>query len=159
MIFVTLGTFPTSFTRPLQALHECCSKKVIDTKIVVQCGYTEFESEFFEMRPFIPPEELEELTKNADLIITHAGSGSMIKAIKYKKKIIAIPRLAKHGEVVDDHQLEILEVFDERGYVLSWNENDDFESLIEQIKTFEPNEYISKKEVIIEYLENYINSL
>lgn len=159
MIFVTLGTFPTSFTRPLAAIHNCCEKKIIKDEVVVQCGYTEFDSAHFEMRPFIPPNELENLTKNADLIITHAGSGSMIKAIKYKRKIIAIPRLAKFGEVVDDHQLEILDVFGERGYVLPWHENDVLEKLLVEAKTFEPNEYVSKKQVIIDYLENYINSL
>ena len=159
MIFVTLGTFPTSFVRPLAVLHECCLNNKINTEIVVQCGYTEFESEFFEMRPFIQPNELDELTKNADLIITHAGTGSMIKAIKYGRKIIAIPRLGKYAEAVDDHQLEILEVFAEKGYVLPWHEDQNLEDLLNDVKSFVPNEYVSKKEVIIEYLENYINSL
>ncbi|NKI32049.1 PssE/Cps14G family polysaccharide biosynthesis glycosyltransferase [Croceivirga thetidis] len=159
MIFVTLGTFPVPFTRPLKELEDLCRKKIIDEKIVVQSGHTEFVSEFMEVSPFMPPDKINELTKAASLIITHAGTGSLIKAVRLKKKVIAIPRLYKLGENVDDHQLDILEIFTEKGYVLPWHEDDKLERLLNDLKSFQPNEYVSKKQVIIDYLENYINSL
>jgi len=64
-----------------------------------------------------------ELYDRASLIITHAGTGSLIKGVKKGKKVIAIPRLVKLGEHIDDHQLEILNEFVQMEYVIPWNEN------------------------------------
>ncbi len=101
MILVTLGTFPTEFPRPLIAIDALCRKGVIQEEVIVQCGHTSFDSPYLIMRPFIAPDELAELTKQARIIITHAGTGSLIKAIKLHKKIIAIARLSKNEEMVN----------------------------------------------------------
>lgn len=159
MILVTLGTFPTGFTRPLQAIHDLCEKGFLKEEITVQSGHTTFDSPFFTMRPFIAPEELTTLTQKANIIITHAGTGSLIKAIKLHKKIIAIARLSKNGEMVDDHQVEILNEFAKLNYILPWHENIPLEKILEKVDNFEPNHYISKKENILNYLGEYIDSL
>ena len=159
MILVTLGTFPLAFERPLNELHKICSENKINEPIVVQSGYTKHSSKYFEMIPFIPSDELDGLTRKANLIISHAGTGSLIKALKLNKKVIAIPRLAKHKEVVDNHQLEILKVFAEKKYVLPWWKDNTLEDLLEEAKVFTPQPYISKKQIVIDYLEKYINSL
>ena len=159
MILVTLGTFPLAFDRPLVSIHEACQSGLIQSEVIVQSGHTHFESDFLEMRPFIPLQELTELTRSAELIISQAGSGSLILAVRNGKKTIAVPRLVKYDEVVDDHQLELMKVFVDEGYVLPWYETDSFPEILEQIKSFQPNEYISNKQTIIDYLEDYINSL
>jgi len=159
MILVTLGTFPTEFLRPLNEINELCEKKIITEEVIVQSGHTNFESTHLNMRPFIAPDELTELTQNARFIITHAGTGSLIKAIKLNKKIIAIARLSKYNEMVDDHQVEILKEFVKLNYILPWEENIPLESVINSLDNFNPSTYISQKEKIITYLDKYISSL
>ena len=159
MIVVLLGTFPTAFVRPLVELDRLCRKGIIKEKVIVQSGYTEFESEFLEMRPFIPPDELTELYKEARVVISQAGTGSLIKGLKLDKKIISIPRLAKYGEVVDDHQEEILDEFTKLNYVLAWTEEIALDTALKKIENFKPSPYVSTKQKIIDHLEGYINSL
>ena len=159
MIIVLLGTFPTAFVRPLVELDRLCKKGIIKEKVIVQSGHTEFESEFLEMRPFIPPDELTELYKEARVVISQAGTGSLIKGLKLNKKIISIPRLAKYGEVVDDHQEEILHEFTKLNYVLAWTEEIALDIVLNRIESFKPSPYVSTKQKIIAHLEEYINSL
>ena len=127
--------------------------------MIVQSGHTQFDSEYLKMRPFISPDELTELYKQARVVITQAGTGSLIKGMKLNKKIIAIPRLAKYGEVVDDHQEEILHEFTKLNYILPWTEDIALEEVLNKIDDFEPSPYISTKQNIIDHLEGYINSL
>ena len=159
MIIVLLGTFPTAFVRPLLEIDRLCREGIIKEKVIVQSGHTKFESEYLEMRPFIPPDELTELYKEATLVITQAGPGSLLKGMKLNKKIISIPRLAKYQEVVDNHQEEILYEFTKLNYILPWTEEVALESLLHQIYDFQPSPYLSTKQKIINHLEEYIDSI
>lgn len=159
MILVLLGTFPTAFPRPLMEIEELCKTGEIQERVIVQSGHTHIESDHMEMRPFIPPDELSELCVAARVIITHAGTGSLIKGIKLHKKIIAVARLSKYNEMVDDHQVEILNEFTESGYILPWNEGDSLALILSRIDDFQPTPYKSNKQNIITYLEQYIASL
>lgn len=159
MIIVLLGTFPTAFKRPLIEIERLCKKGLITEEVIVQSGHTQFDSEYMKMRPFISPDELTELYKQARVVITQAGTGSLIKGMKLNKKIIAIPRLAKYGEVVDDHQEEILHEFTKQNYILPWTEDIALEEVLSKIDDFKPSPYVSTKQNIIDHLEGYINSL
>ncbi len=159
MIVVMLGTFPTEFQRPLLELEDLCRQGTVDEEIVVQSGHTPFESSFMQIRPFIAPDELTDICSKARLIISHAGTGSLIKGIKLEKKVIAIARRAKYNEMVDDHQVELLETFAELNYILPWREENSLKELLNQIDAYTPSPYVSKKEVIIDYLDEYISKL
>ena len=62
-------------------------------------------------------EEFERYQDIADVVISHGGTGALIGASKKRKNIIAVPRLAKFGEHVDDHQLQIVKVLESEGYI------------------------------------------
>lgn len=51
--------------------------------------------------------------EKANIVITHGGTGAIIGAVKKGKKVIAVPRRAKYGEHVDDHQLQLIKQFDD----------------------------------------------
>lgn len=160
MILVLLGTFDIQFKRPLIEIERLCRKGIISEEVIVQSGYTVIEDcQYLTMKPFIQPEELIELHQNARIIITHAGTGSLIKAITFNKKVIGIARLTKYKEHVDDHQIEILDKFAELKYVRAWNENDHLEQILEDIDDFVPAEFVSNKPVIMNYLISYIETL
>jgi UDP-N-acetylglucosamine transferase subunit ALG13 len=159
MILVLLGTIVVEFKRPLIEIEKLCQDGTISEEVIVQSGYTKLNSQYLIIKPFILPDELTELHEKARIIITHAGAGSLINALNFKKKIIAIARLKKFGEHVDDHQVEILEEFTKLNYILPWHHNVTLKSVLEKIDDFTPRNFISNKQSIINYLKDYIDSI
>ena len=153
MILITLGTQKQSFVR----LLELVEKSNITDEIIVQAGKTKFESKKMKIFDYIPYEEMTELIKKSDLIITHGGTGSILMPLKMGKKVIAVPRLSKYLEHVDDHQTQITSIFKEEGYILEYNDGDDFNELYLKSKTFKPNKYISNTENFIQNIKKLID--
>lgn len=148
MILVTLGTQKEQFTRLLEYIE----KSKIKEEIIVQAGYTKFESKKMKILDFITYKEMEEYIDKARIIISHAGTGSVLTPLKKGKKVIACARQAKYEEHVDDHQLELLEVFVDAGYVLELNENNSLDELLKSIEKFKPAKYISNTKKFTEKL-------
>ena len=141
MILVLLGTQNNSFHRLLEKMDELIEKKVIDEKVLVQSGYTKYESKNMRVFDLIPQEELDRYQEQADLIITHGGVGSIISSIKKEKKVIAVPRLHKYQEHVNDHQKQIVEAFDRKGYIIGVNGVKELEKAILKAQDFIPLKY------------------
>ena len=93
------------------------------------------------------------------MIITHGGTGVIIGAVKSGKKVIAVPRLAKYGEHVDDHQLQLLHQFDELGIIVACYDLDGLGEKVKKIRDISLNSYKSNTEVIIESIEEYLESI
>ncbi len=159
MILVLLGTYPIHFTRPLIEIEKLIQEGVITEEVIVQSGHTPFSNKYMTILPFLPLEELLDLYKRADLIITQAGTGSIIKGLKLNKKIIAIARLAKNGEHVDDHQSELVKEFSESNFILPWHEQDKLVDILKKISDFEPQLYKSDHKAIVNYLIDYIDNV
>lgn len=129
-----------------------------DNKIYVQNGYTKFTSSKLKMLGFISSEELDKYYSSADLIITHAGTGSIIKGVKMGKKVIAVPRLSKYGEHVDDHQIEITKKFTELGCIIPVIDEkiNDLSVFITSINTFKPKE-LQLDDIIVSVITEIIS--
>ena len=159
MILVMLGTQNNSFHRLLEEIDRLIDKKIINEKVVVQAGYTKYSSDNMEIFGLIPQEELEKYQDNANLIITHGGVGSIIGSIKKGKKVIAVPRLHEYGEHVNDHQKQIIENFDKKGYIIGIYNVSDLEQAIEKSKKFEPKKYEASNKKMLSIIENFIDSI
>ena len=85
--------------------------------------------------------ELEKFQNESDLIITHGGVGSIVSSIKKGKKVIAVPRLHKYEEHVNDHQKEIVELFNKKGYIIGIEDVKELGEAINKVEKFEPKEY------------------
>ena len=120
MIFVVLGTWEMPFTRPLIEIDAAIRDGLLPEPVIVQSGKTLYSSERMQLTPFFDKLELERMYEQASLIICQAGVGSIMLGLRQKKKVISIARLAKFDEHIDDHQLEILDVFSKSGAVLAW---------------------------------------
>ncbi|MCI8384312.1 MAG: exopolysaccharide biosynthesis protein [Clostridia bacterium] len=156
MILVLLGTQNNSFSRLLEELDQLIQKKVIKEEVIVQAGYTKYQTENMKIMDFISNEEMEELEKEADLIITHGGVGSILQSVKKGKKVIAVPRLHKYQEHVNDHQKEIVEKFNEKGYIIGIGEVQQLKQAVEQAKTFEPEKYQQNNDRMLKMIEEFI---
>lgn len=156
MILVVLGTFELPFTRMLEEVERLKKQGEITDEIVVQVGHTPFKSDVMELRPFMSYEDMEKLYDQADLVITHGGTGSIITGVKKSKKVIAIARLQKYGEHNDDHQIEIVEQFTNTGHILNWKEGQPLLDVLNEVEAFEPTPFQSGRERILNILEDFI---
>lgn len=66
-------------------------------------------------RDRVPHSELNNAIAEADVVIAHSGTGSAISAFEMGKCPILVPRLAQHGEHIDDHQVQIAREMQRRG--------------------------------------------
>ena len=157
MIFVTLGTQDKSFKRLLEAIDKEITKGTIKEKVIVQAGFTKYDSNNMETFDLLDKDDFDKYIKECDLLITHGGVGSILTGLKNNKKVIAAPRLAKYNEHMNDHQKEIIERFTEAGYILAYNEGDDLGKIIKKVKTFKPNKYLSNTNNMIKIIKDYID--
>lgn len=159
MILVMLGTQNNSFYRLLKEIDKLIDKKIIKEEVVVQAGYTKYDSKNMKILDFIPREELEKLEKNANYIITHGGVGSIITSLQKNKKVIAIPRLHQYGEHVNDHQKEIVNKFNETGNIIGIERVEELENAIKMVEKFEPKQYKRNNKKMLEIIENFIDKI
>ena len=159
MILVLLGTQHNEFTRLLQEIDECINNKIIDEEVIVQAGFTKYESKKMRIFDMIPKLDLGEFVERADLVITHGGVGSIIMALNKNKKVIAVPRLHEYGEHVNDHQRQIIKVFSEKGYLIGLQNVEDMPEALKDIKTFVPKKYENNNHEMLNYIENFIANI
>jgi UDP-N-acetylglucosamine transferase subunit ALG13/putative flippase GtrA len=156
LILVTLGTQDKGFERLLKQVDEEIKKGNIKEKVVVQAGYTKYESPNMKIFDLIPADEFDDLVSKARLIITHAGAGSILSAVKKGKVVIAAPRLKKYGEHTNDHQLQIAKEFADAGYILELRDFHKLDKLLEKSKTFKPKKFVSNTPNMVKLVSDYI---
>jgi len=159
MVFVLLGTNDKPFNRLLEAIEKQIVKGNIKDKVIVQTGFTKFKSDNMELLDLIPNEDYLKIIDKADFIIAHAGVGSILDGLRANKKVIAAPRLKEYGEHVNDHQLEILDEFEKKGYVLALRDFDKLDAVLKKVKTFKPNKYTSNTKNMVKLIEDYIDKM
>ena len=158
MILVTLGTQDKEFVRVLKEIDKLIKKKVITEEVIVQAGYTKYESKNMKIFDYVPKKELEKYMNDASFIITHCGVGSIFDCLKKDKKVIAVPRLSKYKEHNNDHQLELLEEFSRENLIIPVVEMKELESAIKNIDNFKPAKYESNNKNMVKLVSNYIDN-
>lgn len=114
MIFATIGT-QAPFDRFVKMLDELC--KNTNEEVICQTIQTNYQAQNIKIVDFLPPDKFDQYFKKARLIIAHAGMGTIISALKQKKPIIIVPRLASLKEHRNDHQMATAMRMHELGYV------------------------------------------
>lgn len=159
MILVLLGTQHNEFTRLLQEIEECIENGLIKERVVVQAGFTKYKTDKMKIFDMISKEVLDNLMDEANIIITHGGVGSIVMALKKHKKVIAVPRLHRFNEHVNDHQRQIINVFHEKKYLVGIQNVEDLPEALERIANFVPEKYKENNQKIIDIVENFIDNM
>lgn len=157
LIFVCTGTQIFSFNRLLKEIDFLIEKKIIKQEVFAQIGYSNYQPQYYSYKSFLTPREYDEQVNKSDLIITHGGTGAIIKALKLKKQVIAVPRQAKYKEHEDNHQFEIVNFFSENGYLLKVEDIRELQTKIEQIKEYPIKKIFKGKGNIVGIIEQFIN--
>ena len=156
MIFITLGSQKFQFDRLLKAVDDLVERGVITEDVFAQSGYSTYVPQHYPIKPFLNREEFAEKQEQADIVITHGGTGAIIGAVKKGKKVIAVPRLAKYGEHVDDHQLQITSQFASMNFISECLDCQDLERILGEIPAKEIAPYCSNTHRIISSIEQFI---
>lgn len=118
MIFVTVGSRNYPFDRLFKKLDELYEKGELTEPMFAQTGTSAYKPKHYEFKDFITQEEFLEKVKESDIVVSHGASGSIMKALNEGKKVIAVTRLEKYGEHINDHQIQNNEAFSSNNYVL-----------------------------------------
>jgi UDP-N-acetylglucosamine transferase subunit ALG13 len=103
MIFVTVGT-DGPFDRLVAAVDQWAGKSGRGD-VVAQIGNTKLRPRFMRVYPFLDPPQFTEYFTAAELVIAHAGMGTILSALRYQKPLVIMPRQAALGEQRNEHQL------------------------------------------------------
>jgi UDP-N-acetylglucosamine transferase subunit ALG13 len=113
MILVTTGTSGEAFDRLLGAIEGLGAAE----EVVVQHGPSQMRPGNARCVDYVAFPELVELVREARVVVTHGGVGSILVVLMNGKHPFVVPRLARYGEAVDDHQLELAVKLAEVGLV------------------------------------------
>lgn len=158
MIFVTLGSQKFQFNRLLKELDELIENKKINNEIFAQIGYSDYTPKNYKYKKFVDRDEFKNIMSECDIVITHGGTGAIITAVKQKKKVIGIPRLAQYGEHVDDHQIQLVKEFEKAGIIKAVYNLNKLEEALKVVKKMKFSKYESNTNNIINDIEDYIES-
>lgn len=158
-IFVICGTQKFQFDRLISALDHQIEEGLVKASVFGQIGGGSYEPTHFPYARFMDDADFKDEIRKADLIVTHSGTGSIVNSLKSGKKVIVVPRLAKYGEHVNDHQLEIAELFEKAGLVMTCGNTDKLFLAIRQAEDFSPAVFHSGTEHVLEVLDKDLQEL
>ncbi len=112
-LFVTLGTIhPYRFDALVDAI---LATGLADDRTVWQLGSTGRRSLPGRAEAQMPATEFDECARNADIVITHSGVGTIMHLLEMGIYPVVVPRRVKRREMVDDHQTQIATLLTARG--------------------------------------------
>lgn len=118
MIFVTVGSRNYPFDRLFKKLDTLYEDGTLSEEMFAQVGTSTYKPLHYDYKDFITSEEFAKKVEEADIVVSHGASGSIMKALNAGKKVIAVTRLEKYGEHINDHQIQNNEAFSVNGYVI-----------------------------------------
>jgi beta-1,4-N-acetylglucosaminyltransferase len=116
MIFVTVGMHSDGFPRLVETMDRLAAH--IDEEVLIQTGSTVYQPSAARWFTFASQAEMEDYSRRAQIIVSHAGAGSILTALHYGKPMIVVPRRQQRGEHIDDHQLELAQALAEAGALI-----------------------------------------
>ncbi|MBR2423274.1 MAG: glycosyltransferase [Oscillospiraceae bacterium] len=141
MTFVTLGTQSFPFNRLLELVDRLVEEGVLRGEVFAQVGYSTYVPRNYSYVDFLEPAAYSRYIAQADLVIAHAGVGTIMSCLSSRRKLIVVPRSKRYSEHVDDHQFEIAEEFAEKGYLFAAESYDGLKAAVLAIPTAPIREY------------------
>jgi len=108
MIFVTVGTAlkGIDFLRLVREMDRVAG--VLDHDVLIQTGPVDYEPEHARFVRYVRFDEARKLFREADLIVGHCGTGTVLNALRFQKPMVIVPRRLDAGELSkDDHQVQL----------------------------------------------------
>jgi beta-1,4-N-acetylglucosaminyltransferase len=121
-IFITVGT--TEFDKLIEVIDKTCGNHhelEIMAQISLSSVYKPVNIDYFEFS-----DRVESYIDDANIIITHAGAGSVYSMLEKGKKLIVVPNVSR----IDHHQTELANYVEKHNFALTCHSLDDLCGLI-----------------------------
>lgn len=133
-IFITVGA-QIAFNRLVKTVDKWVGEQdLIDA--FAQVGPDGYRPNYMDWAEFLTPEVYREKVRGADLLVSHAGMGSIITALQFGKPIIILPRHAKFHETRNDHQVATAEHFSHIEGIYAAFDESDLVNTLQSMKEF-----------------------
>lgn len=156
MIFVIVGSQKFPFERLIREMDRLVEKGVIQDEVVAQIGVSTYEPQHMKWQRFMDKDSFDHHIENCNLLVTHAGEGSIMTGLLKKKRVIAVPRYEKLGEHVSDHQLEIARALEKQNCIINVEDIADLEQNVVHIDEYRLDEYESGRDTILKTICDFI---
>lgn len=154
MIFVTVGLDKFQFNRLIKYVDNLILKNIIKEEIFMQIGACEYEPKNCKWEGITEFDSLRKRMRDARIIISHAGIGSIILCAQNNKIPIIVPRQKRFREIVDNHQLEFVKEFDKSNTIIPVFKITHLKTCIEKFDEIVTNKVLRKNSP-----DNIINHL
>ena len=147
MIFVIVGFHYQGFDRLIRKMDEIAGR--IDEPVIMQIGHSKYipkNAKYFNFKK--DDEIIKNLMKQARIIISHGGAGTILDVLHLNKPLIVVPKLRKFKEHIDNQQMELAEALERERKLLFVTNIDKLENAIEQIKEMNFNNKFQEKQLI-----------
>ena len=109
MIFVTVGT-QLPFDRLVRAMDRWAAINP-EHEVVAQVGDSDLKCSALEVIQDLGPVEYEATIERCTHVVAHAGTGSVLTALRHRKPLLIVPRDVERGEARSDHQVHTARAF------------------------------------------------
>jgi len=116
---VTVGAEKRPFNRLIKIVDRFAAAKIFPENTFVQTGHSTYCPKHCSSRPFLNYDEMEDRVAEADVVISHAGMGTVILCLRHRKIPILFPRRFRFKEHVDDHQVIFSRTAAQKGLALT----------------------------------------
>lgn len=106
MIFLTVGS-QMPFDRLAQAVDRWAATQPPGT-VFGQIGRTNWRPAHFDCCEALTPAEFKQRVAGCELLVGHAGMGTVLTALEHGKSMLLLPRLGALQETRNDHQVATL---------------------------------------------------
>ena len=114
MIYATVGTMHLPFVRLIRSLDAIALKS--DEEVVVQTGLDTALPENCTHFAFKSRDEVLAIQSEARVVVCHGGIGSVTDVLQLGRPLIVVPRRARYGEHNNDHQMDLAQAVEKRGW-------------------------------------------
>lgn len=161
LLFATVGaTLP--FDRLVDTIVELKAAGEIPEHVVLQVGVGGRKPpamDGVDVVETLPFDRVQQLLHDADIVICHGGTGSLITGLRAGCRVISMPRLFNKGEHYDDHQAEITEAFVARGLIWSANSTEELRAALAAARSSQPRMATTDPAELIAYLNGLLKPL
>jgi UDP-N-acetylglucosamine transferase subunit ALG13 len=130
MIFVTVGTHEQPFDRLVKGIDRLKETGAVRQDVFIQTGYTSYKPQFCEYKEFIRFDEMMKRMTEAEIVITHGGTGSIMLVLYHQKIPVVMPRQKKYNEHIDDHQVMFCKLLESKRKIIAAYEVEDLGQII-----------------------------
>jgi UDP-N-acetylglucosamine transferase subunit ALG13 len=158
-IFVTVGA-QIPFDRLIITVDAWAAGGSEGHNLFAQVGEHGFRPAHMEFTELLEPPQFKQRVLWADVLVAHAGMGSILTALQYGKPILVMPRLGRLKETRNDHQVATAQRFREMEKVAVAMDETEISAQLDGLAALERAERISDRasDELIATVHNFIHA-